>query len=152
MNRRPFGVSVLAVLQIAAGIWIGIQGFFLYELAGRFATQNRLPWPLVSATVPIGSIVILSLWLLIAGLMLWYGQPWGWWLSAVYRVYHFLETVIRLNLVEAVHGQWSMVHSKREVVYVLWTVDNGLLRSLCNQVDGALGEQESCSDERGMLE
>ena len=76
-RRRPFGIAVIAVLQILTAAWVasGLLGFRYLDpqsLAGQIATQNDT----------IDAIFIgLTAALVVASVLLWLGYRWGWLLS-----------------------------------------------------------------------
>lgn len=82
MNKRPTGISILAVLYLLGSLVL-------------LAFQLILADPLSSAVEPLGvsnlyamvAIGFLGVFGIVAAVGMWTGKKWGWWLGALYLFY-----------------------------------------------------------------
>ncbi|MGI0100736.1 MAG: hypothetical protein ACREBH_03420 [Candidatus Micrarchaeaceae archaeon] len=78
-NKRPFGVTLCAILEIIAAIYVflGVAAFSsirLYEISG-----------IVGIIAGFGDIILLvsGIVLLLSAYGFWHGSRWGWWLGII---------------------------------------------------------------------
>ncbi|HTU27567.1 MAG TPA: hypothetical protein VMF30_19310 [Pirellulales bacterium] len=89
MNKRPIGISILAVLHVIGGVvLVGL----LLLLVAKFENLSPLAADLgVSAPMFVASIVLLTLLTFAAGIGMWRGARWGWWTGAFYYLYSIVR-------------------------------------------------------------
>ena len=82
MNKRPVGVSILAVLYVTGGLGtLAIQILFSSSLLGAAEFLG------VSSLLTMVHFAFLGALGLAAGIGMWTGRKWGWWLGALYLLY-----------------------------------------------------------------
>jgi hypothetical protein len=93
-SDRPLGISILAVLHIVGGIILGVMQLVL------LGKLNEIEAPLRSIGIPPVLLVIgvgfLALLGTAAGVGMWTGKKWGWWLGAFYYVYSITRNATAL--------------------------------------------------------
>lgn len=103
--KRPAGITILALLYFVGGIVIlGLQVVFHRQLAAGFDSIG------VSATVAYLGVLFLAAIGIAAGIGMWLGKGWGWWLGAFYLTYSVARSISALlslpGLIE-LHGEPS---------------------------------------------
>jgi hypothetical protein len=126
-RQRPLGISILAILHFGGGILLGALQFPLLanfdELQGPLRTVGLAPVLLV---IGVGFLALLAI---AAGVGMWLGRKWGWWLGTFYYVYAIarnaaaLVTVANMadELAAGPHGPgyYYVKHAGRIVVHLL---------------------------------
>lgn len=99
--KRPVGISILALLYFVGGIGIlGLQIVFHRQLADGLGSIGA------SVVVAYVGIFFLAAIGIAAGIGMWLGKTWGWWLGAFYLTYSVARSISALfslpGLIEAV--------------------------------------------------
>ncbi len=113
MRKRPIGVSILAVLYIIGGIGVlGIQLFMGGALAQAF---NLIGISSISAVI---SILFLGILGIAAGIGMWSGKKWGWWLGAFYLMYSVERNINALIIIPCLVEQFGTPESGLVKYYI----------------------------------
>lgn len=84
-RQRPLGISILAILNFVGGILIGAMQLSVLTRLGDLQESLRVVG-LSPILVVIGATFLAALGVA-AGVGMWLGRTWGWWLGAFYNVY-----------------------------------------------------------------
>jgi hypothetical protein len=113
MRKRPIGISILAVLYIIGGIGVlGIQLFMGGVLTQAF---NLIGISSISAVI---SLLFLGILGLAAGIGMWLGKKWGWWLGAFYLMYSVARNINALIIIPNLVEQFGTPESGLAKYYI----------------------------------
>ncbi|MEX2176401.1 MAG: hypothetical protein WD872_18705 [Pirellulaceae bacterium] len=77
-QRRPIGISILAVLHAIGGLLIGALGVFLATQFDESDADSIIAWTVVIAA-PLLTVLSFA-----TAIGLWQGKQWAWWLATFY--------------------------------------------------------------------
>ena len=87
MKKRPLGITILAILNIAGGIILFVGQVLMIGFL------DELPSLGISSPAAMISVAVLAILALVSGIGMWLGRSWGWWLGAFYYVYGIVRNL-----------------------------------------------------------
>ena len=103
MKNRPIGISILAVLYILGGVAIlGLQ------IGTSGALQEAFKEMGIATILGTLSLTFLGVLGVAAGIGMWRGKVWGWWLGAFYLTYSVARSANALFLMPMIAEQYNV--------------------------------------------
>lgn len=100
------GVSILAVLHLVGGaLMFGLQFWLLANLNSMDESLRALGIP--PALLIVG-VMFLAVVTIAAGIGMWVGTQWGWWLAAFNFVYNIFRNGSALVTILGMSDQWEL--------------------------------------------
>ena len=95
--ERPTGVTILAILEIIAGIlmFLGAAGMMVLASIGGTVPIAGIVFG-VFATIMALVLVILGIIAFILAYGLWNGKGWAWWLTIIFSVISIIVNILSL--------------------------------------------------------
>ncbi len=100
MKTRPLGITILSILFI-----IGGSGMLILFLSTQKIDIKSVAS--LSSTVMFNG-VLLGVWALVAGIGMWFGKKWGWWLGATYLSYSVFRNINVLFTIFTMLGEFPI--------------------------------------------
>lgn len=101
-NPRPTGITILSILYFVGGI-----GLFVIPFIFRGSSLEGFETIGVSEIGAYLSIGFLALLGIFAGIGMWIGKKWGWWLGAFYILYSIARNTNALIMIPLVVEQFG---------------------------------------------
>lgn len=101
-NPRPVGITILSVLYFLSGIAI-LAIPFLFQGASLKGFES-IGVSEIGAYLSIGFLALLGIF---AGIGMWIGKKWGWWLGAFYILYSIARNTNALIMIPSVVEQYG---------------------------------------------
>ncbi|MGH9868268.1 MAG: hypothetical protein ACREAA_08910 [Candidatus Polarisedimenticolia bacterium] len=99
MNDRPFGVSAVAVWQVAVGVLFASLILLIKFQPGNWAGLGEAFSTVgISGVWVLASTVLFAGASLVSGVALWQGEPLGWWLGTFCSLYAAASNIAAIRL------------------------------------------------------
>ncbi|MGO4547259.1 hypothetical protein AB4Z29_20970 [Paenibacillus sp. 2TAB23] len=126
---RPFGVKIISILMILGGIILLITQLYAFSIMSELSSLMGVSSLFFQAVIGFLGLIGIA-----AGVGMWIGRIWGWWLAIFYLSYSLTRNLNTLLSIPGITEQYGLSgnaagHYVKYGLKILWDVL--LLRYMC---------------------